>query len=133
VHPGGPYHRHKDAGAWTIPKGLINEGEDMLAGAWREFEEELGSKPVSSAAIPLTPVKQKGGKTVYAWAARGNFDTGSFVSNTFRMEYPYRSGKWIEVPEVDRAEWFSIPEARLKINPAQEAFLDELLVILEKS
>lgn len=125
VHPGGPYFAGKDAGVWSIPKGEYGPEEEAMAAARREFEEETGS-PVEGTFIPLAPVKQKGGKQVHAWAVEGDMDAAGIRSNTFRMEYPYKSGKWINVPEVDEAGWFNLPTARLKINPAQVAFLDEL-------
>lgn len=131
VHPGGPYFARKDDGAWTIPKGLLDDGEDPLAAAKREFEEELGQKLQASDFKPLTPVKQKGGKTILAWAAEGEADVLNVKSNTFKMEYPYRSGKWIIVPEVDMAEWFTIQEAKQKINPGQAPLLDELQDLLK--
>lgn len=130
VHPGGPYFKNKDLGSWSIPKGLIDEGEDMLLAAKREFVEELGRELKAETFIELSPVKQKGGKMVYAWAAQGTIDTGDVRSNTFKMEYPYKSGKWIDVPEIDKAEWFDIEVARQKINPAQAALIEELLTII---
>ena len=125
VHPGGPFYKAKDEGSWSIPKGEFLPGEDPLENAVREFEEELGS-PVSGEFITLKPVRQKGSKLVHAFAVEGDLDTENFVSNTFTMEWPPRSGRMQEFPEVDRAEWFDIPTARQKINPAQSAFLDEL-------
>ncbi len=127
VHPGGPYFRNKDTGAWTVPKGLFEEGEEPLQAAVREFEEELGQPLLASQFTELTPVKQKGGKTVMVWAAEGDIDTSTVRSNTFKMEYPYKSGKWIEVPEIDRAEWFPPQEALKKINPAQADLITELM------
>ena len=125
VHPGGPFWTNKDAGAWTIPKGEIASGEDPLACALRELEEETGYA-CAGAAIPLPPVKQKGGKLVRAWAAEGDFDPATLVSNMFTMEWPPRSGTRATFPEVDRAEWFDLARAREKINPAQSAFLNAL-------
>lgn len=125
VHPGGPFWRNKDKGAWTIPKGEFRAGEDPLAAARREFEEELGTEPVGPF-IELTPLKQRGGKTVYAWAFEGDCDTATVHSNTFEMEWPPRSGRTQEFPEIDRAEFFSLDRARNKINPAQVSFLEEL-------
>jgi len=130
VHPGGPYFKNKDLGSWSIPKGLIDEGEDMLLAAKREFLEELGQDLKAEKLIALTPVKQKGGKMVYAWAAKGTLDTTDIRSNTFKMEYPYKSGRWIDVPEIDKAEWFDIESAKQKINPAQLALVEELLTII---
>ena len=125
VHPGGPFWANKDAGAWTIPKGEIAPDEDPLACALRELEEETGYA-CTGAAIPLPPVKQKGGKLVRAWAAEGDFDPATLVSNTFTMEWPPKSGKRATFPEVDRAEWFDLARAREKINPAQAALLNAL-------
>ncbi len=125
VHPGGPFWRNKDTGAWTIPKGEFREGEDPLAAARREFEEETAIEP-TGPFLELTPVTQRGGKTVYAWAFEGDCDTTAVSSNTFEMEWPPRSGKTREFPEVDRAEFFSLDRARKKINPAQLSFLEEL-------
>ena len=125
VHPGGPFWKNKDAGAWSIPKGQPNEGEDLLVAAKREFEEEIGVAP-RAKFMQLSPVKQKAGKIVHAWAVEGDIDTGIVKSNTFPIEWPPKSGKWINVPEVDRAEFFDLPMARTKINPAQAALIDEL-------
>jgi predicted NUDIX family NTP pyrophosphohydrolase len=125
VHPGGPFFVKKDAGAWGIPKGLIDEGEDPLAAARREFEEETGFK-AEGAVLPLAPVQQKGGKIVHAWAMEGDCDPEKIQSNTFMLEWPPRSGRQQEFPEVDRAGWFSVGEAKQWINPAQAGFLDEL-------
>jgi len=128
VHPGGPYWRSKDEGAWTIPKGEAGNGEELLDAARREFREELGfdALPTRGAFEPLRPVKQKGGKVVHAWAFEGDCDPLSARSNTFEMEWPPRSGRRVEFPEVDRAEFFYLETAAHKINPAQVAFLDEL-------
>lgn len=125
VHPGGPFWRNKDDGAWSIPKGEAVEGEDLLECAKREFEEELGVKPRGNF-VNLTPVRQKGGKTVHAWALEGDLDTTSLRSNTFKMEWPPKSGKTAEFPEVDRAQYFELDAARGKINAAQVALMDEL-------
>jgi predicted NUDIX family NTP pyrophosphohydrolase len=127
VHPGGPYFANKDAGAWTVPKGEPAEGEDPLAAARREFREETGVEvPPAAAMLPLGQVKQKGGKVVQAWAFEGDCDPSKCVSNTFRLEFPPRSGKMQEFPEVDRAAFFSIAEARTKINAAQVELLERL-------
>jgi predicted NUDIX family NTP pyrophosphohydrolase len=125
VHPGGPFWSNKDLGAWTIPKGEIAEGEDELATARREFEEETGLRPVGDV-LPLGSVKQKGGKVVHAWAFEGDADAAAIRSNTYRVEWPPRSGQWRSFPEVDRAEWFSLDEARRRINAAQAALIDAL-------
>src|SRR6266536_281316 len=116
VHPGGPFWKNKDEGAWTIPKGEIAEGEEPLSAAIREFEEELGFKP-NGPFRELTPVKQKGGKVVHAWAFEGDCEPSQIKSNTFMMEWPPRSGKQAEFPEVDRASFFNFEEAKTKINP----------------
>jgi predicted NUDIX family NTP pyrophosphohydrolase len=125
VHPGGPFWAKKDAGAWTIPKGELAEGEDELSAARREFEEETGIRP-EGPFRPLGHVRQKGGKVVHAWAFEGHCDPAAIRSNTCRVQWPPGSGQWQEVPEVDRAEWFDPGEARRRINPAQAALLDEL-------
>ena len=129
VHPGGPFWAKKDAGAWSLPKGEFEEGDDPLETAKREFLEETGS-PVSGEFVALTPLKQKSGKLVHAWAAEGDIDAASIRSNTFSMEWPPRSGKQQEFPEVDRGEWFSIPAAREKLQEGQLGFLDELELLL---
>jgi predicted NUDIX family NTP pyrophosphohydrolase len=127
AHPGGPFWTNKDEGAWTIPKGVLDPGEDdPFATAKREFEEELGAKPSATEFIPLGEVRQKAGKTVIAWAFEGDLDPSRIESNTFKAEWPPRSGRWQDFPEVDRAEFFSIAEARTKINPAQGEFLSRL-------
>ena len=130
VHPGGPFWKNKDDGAWTIPKGEAAENEDLLGRAQIEFEEELGFKP-SSTWIPLDSIKQKGGKTVHGWAFEGDLPKDfELKSNTFELEWPPRSGKFQEFPEVDRGEFFLEEIARQKINPAQLAFLDRLIAAL---
>ncbi len=127
AHPGGPFFMHKDAGSWTIPKGLVEEGEDKLLAARREFTEEIGLPlPTAGPFLPLGPIKQKGGKIVYAWAAEADFDVAEVKSLTFPMQWPPKSGQWIQVPEVDRAAWFSLTEAQEKILPAQWALVEEL-------
>lgn len=125
VHPGGPFFQKKDAGAWSIPKGEIEDGEDFLAAARREFHEETGLT-AAGPFIQLTPIKQKGGKTVHAWAFEADCDPATIVSNTFPMEWPPKSGRQVEFPEIDRAEFFDLTTARQKINAAQSALLDEL-------
>lgn len=125
VHPGGPYWKNKDEGAWSIPKGEAEPAEDLLDVARREFEEELGQKP-EGPYVELAPVKQKGGKVVHAWAFEGDCDPSTIKSNTFATEWPPKSGQVLEFPEVDRAAFFDLEEGRKKINPAQTALLDEL-------
>jgi predicted NUDIX family NTP pyrophosphohydrolase len=125
VHPGGPFWRNKDAGAWTIPKGEVEEGEDLLATAIREFAEETGVQLPGPFAA-LGPVKQKAGKVVHAWASEGELDVAAIKSNSFEMEWPPKSGRRVEFPEIDRAEFFEVAAARVKINAAQIALLDEL-------
>ena len=125
VHPGGPFWRGRDAGAWSIPKGEIGAGEDALAAARRELAEETGVA-VEGDFMELVPVRQKGGKIVRAWAIEADCDAASIVSNVFSMEWPPRSGRSQEFPEVDKAAWFGMAEARGRINAAQAALLDEL-------
>ena len=127
VHPGGPYFQSKDEGAWTIPKGEVAQGEDLLERARIEFQEELGVA-ASGNWMNLGSVKQKGGKTVHGWAFAGDLkDDFKLVSNPFEMEWPPRSGKVRQFPEVDRASFFPLEEARRKINVAQTVFLDRLI------
>ncbi len=131
VHPGGPFFRRKDEGAWTIPKGEAVPGEDLLARAQTEFEEELGIRP-SGNWIELGSIKQKGGKTVHGWAFEGDLSASfQLRSNTFEMEWPPRSGKLKQFPEIDRAEFFTDEIARRKINPAQIVLLDRLRAALQ--
>jgi predicted NUDIX family NTP pyrophosphohydrolase len=128
VHPGGPFWAKRDHGAWSIPKGEYDDGEDPLACARREFAEELGSAPPDGAEpVDLGEVRQKGGKVVMAWAIAGDLDPGAIRSNTFEMEWPPRSGATREFPEIDRAEWFGLDEARERILPAQAPLLDRLV------
>jgi len=124
-HPGGPFFRNKDPGAWTIPKGEPAEGEPLLEAAKREFGEETGFA-VEGEFLELPPVRQKAGKVVHAWAVEGDCEPSSLRSNTFELEWPPRSGKRAEFPELDRVAFFELSEARKKINPAQAALLDEL-------
>lgn len=124
AHPGGPFWKNKDLGAWTIPKGEIGD-EDPFAAAKREFFEETGSQ-VEGKFIPLKPIVQKNGKQVQAWAVEGDLDTSQLKSNEFELEWPPRSGKRIMVPEIERAEWFNVETAIEKINPAQAALVKEL-------
>ncbi len=131
VHPGGPFFRNKDEGAWGIPKGLIEENEDPLETAQREFEEETGIRP-RGPFWDLGTVKQKSGKVVRAWAFEGDWDESQPIrSNEFEMEWPPKSGKIQRFPEIDRAAFFRVEEARKKMNPAQVAFVDRLLELLE--
>jgi predicted NUDIX family NTP pyrophosphohydrolase len=130
VHPGGPTWARRDAGAWSIPKGEYAEGEDPLAAARREFEEELGVAPAEGDVEDLGEIRQRAGKRVRAWALAGDLDAGAIVSNTFELEWPPRSGRVIEVPEVDRAEWFGLDLAREKVNPGQVPLLDRLEALL---
>jgi len=130
AHPGGPYFVTKDDGAWTIPKGEPDADEDLLRTAQREFEEETGLKPVGPFT-PLKPIKQKGGKVVHAWAFAGDCDSAAICSNRFTMEWPPKSGRRQEFPEIDRAEWFDLAAARRKIKAGQETLLEELATILE--
>ena len=125
VHPGGPLWKNKEDGAWTIPKGEIKASEDPLTAARREASEELGFCPTGSF-IPLSPVRQKGGKLVRAWAIEADWDTTQLSSNTFTLAWPPRSGNQREFPEVDRAQYVGLSDARTKINPAQIPLLEEL-------
>jgi predicted NUDIX family NTP pyrophosphohydrolase len=129
VHPGGPFWRKRDAGAWSIPKGELDEGEDPLAAARREFQEETGVEP-AGPFLELPIVRQKGGKVVHAWAFEGDWDPAQLRSNTFRIEFPPGSGRIGEYPEVDRAEFFTLDAAKVKINAGQTPLLEELARIL---
>jgi predicted NUDIX family NTP pyrophosphohydrolase len=127
VHPGGPFWAKKDAGAWSFPKGEYEDGDDPRACAAREFEEELGSPlPPDAELTELGTVKLRSGKQVTAYAVRGDLDADAIHSNTFTLEWPPRSGTMREFPEVDRAGWFGLDEAREKLNPAQAELLDRL-------
>jgi predicted NUDIX family NTP pyrophosphohydrolase len=126
VHPGGPFWALRDTGAWSIPKGEFEPGEDALSAARREFAEELGVTLPDGPLEDLGEVRQKSGKLVHAWALEGDLDAGAVSSNTFELEWPPRSGRKIDVPEVDRAEWFALEDAQEKINPAQAQLLDRL-------
>ena len=130
-HPGGPFWKRKDDGAWTIPKGLIASGEDALAAARREFAEEIGHHP-KGAAIPLGRATQPGGKVVHVWAIEGEWDPADLQSNTFEIEWPPRSGRRQTFPEIDRAAWFGAAEAREKILKGQASFIDRLLEALRE-
>ena len=132
VHPGGPFFQDRDAGCWSVPKGLFEEGEAAVETALREFEEETGQSPETCGCggelIELGWVVQKGGKRVHAWAFEGNWPEGAVLqSNTFPLEWPPRSGSYRDTPEVDRAEFFSLEEASRKINPAQNALVERLV------
>jgi predicted NUDIX family NTP pyrophosphohydrolase len=126
VHPGGPFWAKKDEGVWSIPKGLVKGNEDLLSTAKREFSEETG-QVIKGTFIELSPVKQKSGKVIHAWAVEGNCDRSRIKSNTFEMEWPPNSGKTAEFPEVDRGEWFTPEEAQRKIHFGQVGFIKELL------
>ena len=126
VHPGGPFWAKKDLGAWSIPKGEYEPDEDPRACALREFEEETGTRLDAADLVELGTVVQKAGKEVSAWAVRGDLDPATVRSNTFTMEWPPRSGRRQEFPEVDRAEWFALDEARAKLVPAQAELIDRL-------
>jgi predicted NUDIX family NTP pyrophosphohydrolase len=130
VHPGGPFFKNKDAGVWSIPKGEFLNDEEPLAAAKREFLEETGQF-VDGTFIPLKPVTLKSGKTVHAWALEGDIDHETITSNLFEIEWPPRSGKMQSFPEIDRAAWFDLDEARVKINGAQVDFIDEFATKIE--
>jgi len=129
VHPGGPFFKNKDAGAWSIPKGEFTDDENALTAAKREFKEETGHA-VDGDFMPLTSVKLKSGKTVQAWALEGDIDAGKITSNSFEIEWPPKSGKMQAFPEIDRAGWFGFEEAINKINPAQAGFVEELVKMI---
>ena len=129
VHPGGPYWANKDLGAWSIPKGEYAPGDDPKLAALREFEEELGVRP-GTEPVPLGEIVQKGGKHVTAFAVEGELDVATIVSNTFELEWPPRSGRRQRFPEVDRAGWFSVEEARTRILVSQRLLLDKLVDLL---
>jgi predicted NUDIX family NTP pyrophosphohydrolase len=129
VHPGGPFWARKDEGAWTIPKGEPEEGEDFLTAAQREFFEETGHRP-QGKFFKLTPIKQKSGKLVHAWAVEGEMNVAALKSNTFELEWPPRSGKMRSFPEIDQAQWFNKQEALAKILPSQQGFIEDLGRIL---
>jgi predicted NUDIX family NTP pyrophosphohydrolase len=131
VHPGGPLWASKDKGAWTIPKGEYKKSEDPLAAARREFEEETGFDSTGEF-IELGSIQQKSGKIVAAWAFRGDCDPAQLTSNSCEIQWPARSGKWIEIPEVDRGRWFSLDEARKYIREEQEKLLDELCSLFKR-
>jgi predicted NUDIX family NTP pyrophosphohydrolase len=130
VHPGGPFWAKRDAGSWSIPKGEIDDGEEPVAAARRELGEELGTQLELSDLVDLGEVRQKAGKVVHAWGARGDFDPATLASNTFEMEWPPRSGRRQAFPEVDRAAWAGADEARRLLLPAQGAFVDRLVELV---
>ncbi len=132
VHPGGPFWAKKDAGAWSIPKGEFSSDEDPLVAARREFAEETG-QIVTGPFAGLGTIRQAGGKMIHAFVAEADFDATKIVSNTFRLEWPPRSGRFAEFPEVDRADWFSLEDARGKINPAQAELLTRLQAALAEA
>jgi predicted NUDIX family NTP pyrophosphohydrolase len=125
AHPGGPFWQDRDVGAWTIPKGAVEDGEDLLAAARRELAEETGLAP-DGPFLPLGSVRQKAGKHVHAWACACDADPDAIVSNTMRAEWPRGSGRWLTFPEVDRCAWFDPATARAKLNPAQAEFIARL-------
>jgi len=132
AHPGGPFFQHKDDGCWTIPKGEPEPDEDLFSAAQREFKEETGFIPRGSF-IRLQPIQQKGGKIVHAWAFEGDCDPENLRSNSCQIEWPPKSGKVIEFPEIDRAAFFDLPTALRKIKPRQEALLEELARLLKRT
>ncbi len=132
VHPGGPFWAKKDLGSWSIPKGEFQDEEDALHAAKREFFEETGMK-LTGDCMELKPIKQKSGKTVYAWAVKGDIDSDKIISNTFEIEWPPASGKQQAFPEIDRGGWFSISEAKEKINESQCALINELVLKINQS
>jgi predicted NUDIX family NTP pyrophosphohydrolase len=125
VHPGGPFWAKKDVGAWSIPKGEFDESEEGLAAAKREFVEEVGQS-INGDFVALTPVRQKGGKIIHTWAVEGEVDETRIKSNEFEMEWPPRSGRRARFPEVDRGQWFLVPEARRRLLSSQVPIIDEL-------
>ena len=130
VHPGGPFWANKDQGAWSVPKGEYETGEDPLAAAKREFGEELGSAPPARPYLDLGSIKQQSRKVITTYAVEGDFDPATLASNRFELEWPPKSGRKQTFPEVDRAEWFALPNARAKIQPGQVCFIDRLVEIL---
>lgn len=131
AHPGGPFWRQRDRGSWTIPKGVIEAGEDPLDAARREFEEETGICP-TGPFLPLGSVRQKAGKTVHAWAWEGDADPATIRSNEMEVEWPRGSGRWRRYPEVDRCAWYDPTTARSRINSAQAELIDRLIATLEE-
>jgi predicted NUDIX family NTP pyrophosphohydrolase len=133
VHPGGPMWARRDLGAWSLPKGEVEPGEEPLEAALREFAEEIGSQAPAGEPIALGEVRLKSGKHVWAWALAGDLDASAIVSSTFEMAWPPRSGAMQTFPEVDRAEWFGFDVAKEKLNPAQAAFVDRLAETLREA
>jgi predicted NUDIX family NTP pyrophosphohydrolase len=133
VHPGGPMWARRDLGAWSIPKGEVDHGEETLAAARREFAEETGFPVPEGEPVALGEVRLKSGKRVVAWALTGDLDAAAVVSNSFEMQWPPRSGRIQSFPEVDRAQWFSLQDSRARLNPAQAEFVDRLADILDSS
>jgi predicted NUDIX family NTP pyrophosphohydrolase len=131
AHPGGPLWATRDEGVWTVPKGEIEDGEEPWDVARREFEEETGHPPPDSPAIDLGEITQKGGKVVIAWALEGELDPAAATSNTFPLQWPPRSGRWITVPEIDRVDWFAPAEARRRLKDTQIPFVDRLVTALD--
>lgn len=131
AHPGGPFWAKKDAGAWSIPKGLVDPGEDLLSAARREFEEETGIRPDGDLQ-PLGSVRQKAGKVIHAWALEGDANPGRITSNPVEIEWPPGSGKTQSIPEIDRCAWFDAAAAKERINPAQVEFITRLEELLRK-
>jgi predicted NUDIX family NTP pyrophosphohydrolase len=132
AHPGGPFHAKKDLGAWSIPKGEIEPGEDLFDVARREFQEETGHPAPGGAALPLGTIRQKGGKLVHAWALPGDLDPSTARSNMFTLEWPPGSGRSVPFPEIDRVAWFDLAEARRRLKDTQVPFLDRLAAALRR-
>lgn len=130
AHPGGPYFRHKHVAAWTIPKGMVDEGEGLLEAARREFREETGFSPESEKYLPLGEIRQRSGKRVHAWAFEGDCDPSRLNSNEFELEWPPRSGRHCRFPEVDEVRFVDLDEARRLLNKSQAAFVDRLIDVL---
>jgi predicted NUDIX family NTP pyrophosphohydrolase len=129
AHPGGPFWAHRDLGAWTLPKGVVEAGEEPLTAARREFEEETGIR-AEGPFLPLGSIRQKAGKLVHAWAWEGDADPATITSNTMRVEWPRGSGRWQVYPEVDRCAWFDIEAAKRRILPAQAELIDRLVALV---